>query len=337
VRYKSIKVKTIKTPSFLFLLLFSSSILILLTPYVHAQSSSSTTIEVTININSTVFMPNSMLVIYGKVIPNDSLIVELINPMNRIVHRTQIDVDSRGVFSSVILTFPNPNEQFIEGVYTIVITSSIQGSVYSKAIVFQASNNEISVQQGDTIQQQQQITITRRLDIQLGAPSIIGIDERFSIVARVTMDNTLFNVNASDIKARIIMPDSSARELIFNAIDDGIYATELTLSMVGLHVVTASIEHDGLKASNMASINVTDAPVLNISNTLSRLSKSIDDLNSSIQGLRDDINAGNARLSNSLEQISSSTSQMLALLLPIIGMITIIVALQATIIARRAR
>lgn len=275
-----------------------------------------------------------MLVIYGKVIPNDSLIVELINPMNRIVHRTQIDVDARGVFSSVILTFPNPNDQFIEGTYTLVITSSIQGSVYSKAIVFQASSNEIRVQQGDALQQQQQ-QITRRLDMQLSAPSIIGIDERFSIVARVTMDNTLFNVNASDIKARIIMPDSSARELRFNAIDDGIYATELTLSMVGLHVVTASIEHDGLKASSMASINVTDAPVLNMSNTLSRLSKSIDDLNSSIQGLRNDINASNARLSNSLEQIGSSTNQMLALLLPIIGMITIIVALQATILARR--
>jgi flagellar capping protein FliD len=254
--------------------------------------------------------------------------------MNRIVHRTQIDVDARGVFSSVILTFPNPNDQFIEGTYTLVITSSIQGSVYSKAIVFQASSNEIRVQQGDALQQQQQ-QITRRLDMQLSAPSIIGIDERFSIVARVTMDNTLFNVNASDIKARIIMPDSSARELRFNAIDDGIYATELTLSMVGLHVVTASIEHDGLKASSMASINVTDAPVLNMSNTLSRLSKSIDDLNSSIQGLRNDINASNARLSNSLEQIGSSTNQMLALLLPIIGMITIIVALQATILARR--
>lgn len=329
MRHKGAKIKTTTFIlfSFLFLLLPSSS--------VHAQSSSTTTTAVTININSTVFMPNSMLVIYGKVIPNDSLIVELINPMNRVVHRTQIDVDARGVFSSVILTFPNPNDQFIEGTYTLVITSSIQGSVYSKAIVFQASSNEIRVQQGDALQQQQQ-QITRRLDMQLSAPSIIGIDERFSIVARVTMDNTLFNVNASDIKARIIMPDSSAKELRFNAIDDGIYATELTLSMVGLHVVTASIEHDGLKASSMASINVTDAPVLNMSNTLSRLSKSIDDLNSSIQGLRNDINASNARLSNSLEQIGSSTNQMLALLLPIIGMITIIVALQATILARRS-
>jgi hypothetical protein len=328
LRHKGAKIKTTTFILFSFLLLLLSS------SNVHAQSSSTTTTAVTININSTVFMPNSMLVIYGKVIPNDSLIVELINPMNRIVHRTQIDVDARGVFSSVILTFPNPNDQFIEGTYTLVITSSIQGSVYSKAIVFQASSNEIRVQQGDALQQQQQ-QITRRLDMQLSAPSIIGIDERFSIVARVTMDNTLFNVNASDIKARIIMPDSSARELRFNAIDDGIYATELTLSMVGLHVVTASIEHDGLKASSMASINVTDAPVLNMSNTLSRLSKSIDDLNSSIQGLRNDINASNARLSNSLEQIGSSTNQMLALLLPIIGMITIIVALQATILARR--
>jgi hypothetical protein len=326
LRHKGAKIKTTTFILFSFLLLSSSS--------VHAQSSSTTTTAVTININSTVFIPNSMLVIYGKVIPNDSLIVELINPMNRIVHRTQIDVDAKGVFSSVILTFPNPNDQFIEGTYTLVITSSIQGSVYSKAIVFQASSNEIRVQQGDALQQQQQ-QITRRLDMQLSAPSIIGIDERFSIVARVTMDNTLFNVNASDIKARIIMPDSSARELRFNAIDDGIYATELTLSMVGLHVVTASIEHDGLKASSMASINVTDAPVLNMSNTLSRLSKSIDDLNSSIQGLRNDINASNARLSNSLEQIGSSTNQMLALLLPIIGMITIIVALQATILARK--
>jgi hypothetical protein len=328
LRHKGAKIKTTTFILFSFLLLLLSS------SNVHAQSSSTTT-AVTININSTVFMPNSMLVIYGKVIPNDSLIVELINPMNRIVHRTQIDVDARGVFSSVILTFPNPNDQFIEGTYTLVITSSIQGSVYSKAIVFQASSNEIRVQQGDALQQQQQ-QITRRLDMQLSAPSIIGIDERFSIVARVTMDNTLFNVNASDIKARIVMPDSSAKELRFNAIDDGIYATELTLSMVGLHVVTASIEYDGLKASSMASINVTDAPVLNMSNTLSRLSKSIDDLNSSIQGLRNDINASNARLSNSLEQIGSSTNQMLALLLPIIGMITIIVALQATILARRS-
>ncbi len=290
--------------------------------------------SVTININSTVFFPGSMLVLYGKALPNDSLIVELINPMNRIVHRAQIDVDGRGIFSSIIITFPEPNTQFIEGTYTLVVTSSMQGSVYSKALVFQKEERGIAVQPDVTLQQQQ---ASRRLDIQLSVPSIVGINERASIVARVTLDGILFNVNASDIKARIVMPDSSTIDLGFTAVDDGIYATDLTFNMKGLHVVTASIEHDNLRATGMASIEVIDTPVLNMSNTLSKLNDSIDGLKASIDALRSDINASNAMLTRSLEQIDSSTNQMLAMLLPIIGMITVIVALQATILARRSK
>ncbi len=319
--------RTIKTQS-LFLFSLSLSLSLLLYP-VYAQPQS-----VTININSTIFFPGSMLVLYGKAIPNDSLIVELINPMNRIVHRAQIDVDARGIFSSIIITFPEPNAQFIEGTYTLVVTSSMQGSVYSKALVFQQEDRGIAVQPDVALQQQQ---ATRRLDIQLSTPSIVGINERASIVARVTLDGILFNLNASDIKARVVMPDSSVMALEFTTVDDGIYATDLTFNMKGLHVVTASIEHDNLRATGMASIEVIDAPVLNMSNTLSKLDDSIDGLKASIDALRSDINANNVVLSRSLERIDSSTNQMLAMLLPIIGMITVIVALQATILARRSK
>ena len=293
--------------------------------YVYAQ-------DVSININSTSFTPGSMLVIYGKVTPNDSLIVEVINPQNRIVHRTQIDVDSRGVFSSIVLTFPKPNEQFMEGIYTIVLTSSIQGSVYSRSIVFQESISDIIVvQQGDTLSEDRRV-----LDVSIDAPSIVGINEKINAVVKVTLDGTLININGS-VKARLIMPDTSITDLRLDVIDDGIYVTSFTAASKGLHVLTTTVEYRGSRATDTVGIEVVDTPLLSINDTLLSMNKSIDTLNDSIDGLEYRLDKDSSDIRDELERIKSSSDHALTLLLPIIGMITVIVALQATILARRLK
>jgi hypothetical protein len=293
--------------------------------YVHAQA-------VSININSTSFTPGNMLVLYGRVTPNDSLIAEVINPMNRIVHRTQIDVDATGLFSSIVLTFPNPNEQFIEGVYTVVVTSSMEGSVYSKAVVFQGSIRDIiAVQQGVILSEDRRV-----LDVSINAPSIVGINERINAVIKVTLDGTLFNIDGS-VKARLIMPDTYITDLRLDAIDDGIYSTSFTASSKGLHVLTVTVEHKGSRATDTVGIEVVDTPLLSINDTLLAMNKSIDTLNDSIDGLEYRLDKDSSDIRDELERIRSSSDQTLTLLLPIIGMITVIVALQATLLARRLR
>jgi len=293
--------------------------------YVYAQ-------DVSININSTSFTPGSMLVLYGRVTPNDSLIVEVINPMNRIVHRTQIDVDARGVFSSILLTFPNPNEQFMEGVYTIAVTSSIQGSVYSRSIVFQESiTNIIAVQQGDTLSEDRRV-----LDVSIDAPSIVGVNEKVNAVVKVTLDGTLININGN-VRARLIMPDTAITDLGLDVIDDGIYTTSFTAVSKGLHVITVTVEHKGSRATDTAGIEVVDTPLLSINDTLLAMNKSIDTLKDSMDNLEYRLDNDSSEIRDELERIKSSSDQALTLLLPIIGMITVIVALQATILARRLR
>ena len=290
-----------------------------------------------------------MLLVYGKGIPQDSLIVEVINPAGRLVHRAQVDIDVDGTYSKIILTFPKPDDvNFIQGTYTIAARSAVrQDMVQSRLFVFQAQEQSSTIaqqpiQDGSGTPTMEQVststnTTTRRLEIRLSAPPTIGINEHATILAKVTLDGILLKSDASALQAKLIMPDAKVREVQFNLVDDGILTADLSSGIVGEHVIVARFMYGELVAYDAVSIVVQDSPVLTLSSELARLNSSIDNLNASITKFMRDEEEKDGRLEKSIAELSDANGQMLSLLLPIVGMITVVVALQATILAKRSR
>ncbi len=323
-------------------------IIIVTNSIVYAQESS----LLTLNLNKSIFLPGDMLLVYGKGIARDSLIVEIINPAGRLVHRAQVDVDVDGTYSRIILTFPKPDDvNFMQGTYTIAARSAIrQDVVQSRLFVFQA---QVQEQQPITQQPVQDGLGTsagistapiggavsgssiRRLELGLSAPTTVGINEHARVLAKVTLDGILLKGEQSMLQARLIMPDGKVRELQFSAVDDGIFTAEFTSNLPGEHVIVARFAYNELLAYDALSIVVQESPVLTLSNELSRLSSGIENLNARLDSFIKDDAGKDERLEDSIARLRDANGQMLALLLPIVGMIAIVVALQATILARK--
>ena len=288
---------------------------------------------------------------YGKGIARDSIIVEIINPAGRLVHRAQVDVDVDGTYSRVILTFPKPDDvNFMQGTYTIAARSAVrQDLVQSRLFVFQAQAQEQQQQQpiAEPVQdglgvsagreQASGTSSIRRLELGLSAPTSIGINEHARVLAKVTLDGILLKSEQSMLQARLIMPDGKVRELQFSAVDDGIFTAEFTSNLAGEHVIVARFAYNELLAYDAISIVVQESPVLTLSSELARLSSGIENLNARLDSFIKDDAGKDERLEDSIARLRDANGQMLALLLPIVGMITVVVALQATILAKRSR
>ncbi|MCS7141049.1 MAG: hypothetical protein NZ888_02550 [Candidatus Nitrosocaldus sp.] len=305
----------------------------------------------TLNLSKSIFLPGDMLVVYGKGIARDSLIVEIINPAGRLVHRAQVDVEPDGTYTRVILTFPKPDDvNFMQGTYTIAARSAVrQDMVQGRLFIFQAQEQ---VQPPTALQQQVQDgtgagTVTgtglvpeqagRRLELRLSAPPSLGINEHARVLAKVTLDGVLLKSDASSLQARLIMPDSRAREVQFTAVDDGVFTAEFASDMPGEHVIVARFAYSDLLAYDAVSVVVQESPVLTLSGELSRLSSGIESLNARLDRFVRDDATKDAAFEDAMRRLSDANTQMLSLLLPIVGMITVVVALQATILARRSR
>ncbi|MEM4275803.1 MAG: hypothetical protein QXT65_07980 [Candidatus Nitrosocaldaceae archaeon] len=282
-----------------------------------------------LELNQKVYAPNDKLVIFGKAIPNDSLILELFNPTGNLIYRTQIDTNSNGEFADIVLIWPEPDEEkFRIGTYTLVLTSSINRE-------FKASEVMIYQIQQSTDGKEE---IPNKLSLELSLPSIIEVKEEIPIIVYVTLNDTPL-VGVESIIGQVKYPNTDTTTLEnFISTDEGLYEVKFSSNMEGYHSVVVKVKHGGLIASKVAVIKVN---------------KIMEPINKSVEMLREDMNKRidilDERLSNntlnikkeiestneSIKSISPSIGQLTSLLLPIIGMIAVIVALQATILAKR--
>ncbi len=284
-----------------------------------------------LELNKKSFTPNDKLVIFGSASARDSLIIELFNPTGNLVFRTQIDVKPNGKFAEILFIWPEPDEQrFRIGTYTLIARSSIYKDIsVSEVIRFQIKEEKMV---------EEQEIIEQRLMLDASIPSIASINDSIPIIVYASLNNSPL-IGLEEINGLIIMPDDDEQELTFEPLLDGIYKSEFNASKEGYHTIIINAEHQGLIANKVFIIKVEDM-------VTDKLSSKIDDIDRS---LRDSIDQLDAKLLNntlsiredvdsmkdSIDNVSSAIGQLSALLLPIVGMIAIIVALQATILSRR--
>ncbi len=280
-----------------------------------------------LSVNQRIFSPGDTLVTFGKGIPNDNLIAELYNPAGRLILRVQIDVGVEGSFSKIMLKWPQPDtDKFRFGTYTLIVTSSKNPeSNASDALIFQPI---VNLQQG----------VERKLDVQLSIPSVIGRNESATLIAQVTMNGVLVKGDPAETLKNSFtrFPDGTLKTINnFTALEDGIYVTKFSSPMLGQHTVHVQAYHQGLVASGVAGVYVTNGPILSVGSEIDRLNSNVESLRQETVGKTAEISRAVQDIGSEVQKISSAAGQVTSLLLPIIGMIAIIVALQATILAKR--
>lgn len=309
-----LNVKQMLTAAAFVLILSSSSSTLIHDTYAQAVITAST--------NQKSFAPRDMLVVFGKTFPNDSLIAELFNPQNRLVLRAQIDAGVEGSFSRILMQWPTtPDEKFSFGTYTLTLTSSTNRE--SKTfLVFRFSDVPTGTQGEE-----------RRLDLQVSLPPTIGQSETAKLIIEVSINGVLVKGSVEDTLkgSRIYYPDGSIVPISnFKVIDDGIYVADFNSTMIGHHIIHIQAFSQGLLANTAVGVFVEEGTILS-------LGKEIGRVNDNLEKLRAETIERNNDLAKAVEKVSDAAGQVTSLLLPVLGVIAVMVALQATLLSRRAR
>jgi len=271
-------------------------------------------------VNEKTFVIGDRLIISGNSSrPNDVLIVELFNSKAERVLITQIDTDANGDFRKELLKWPVPSQDYPYGTYSLVVISRLdEERRVTEALRF----DPIPGLEGN---------VGLDLATQISVPPVIGINESARVLVQVTINGVLVKGDAKETLAdsHIHFPDGSVKAIEnFTVLEDGVYFTDFGSSMLGHHTIHVEAFQQGLIANSISMVLVQEGSV-------SSLSKEVSELNANVDALRQETVEKTEELSSSVTRIESASGQVTSLLLPIIGMIAIIVALQATMLARR--
>ncbi len=272
-----------------------------------------------LELNKEIFIPDDKLVVFGNTLPNDSLIIELFNPTGNMIYRSQLDIEASGNFASLLLIWPEPdNDKFRIGMYTLLVTSSIKGEKSSKILLYQL--REVGNERNDIA--------LNRLSLSLSMPSNVNVGEEIPIIANVRL-NDLPLIGLESIDGVIDTPTGLAKLDSFISLDDGIYQTSFKSNITGYHTVIINIKHRDLSAKEINIIKIESND-----NELSRINSEINSIKVLVSNKTDSIDNAISSINNSIVKVTGAIGQLTSLLLPILGMIAIIIALQATILAK---
>ena len=290
---------------------------------------------ITANTNQRSYTIKDTLVVYGKSLPNDSLITELFNPKGRLVSRNQIDVGVEGSFSKILLEWQNPNESYPFGVYTLTVMSSLDQELRTN-LVFKFTD----VASGAVSQE-------RRLELQVSVSPVIGKNETAKIIVKVLLNGVLVMGSAEETlkDSRIYFPNGTVGPIDnFSSIDDGIYLADFGSNLEGHHTILVEAFHQGLIASNAQGVIVEEGRVLSLGKEILRVNENLEKLRAETieknNQLADDVQSVTdavEKVTESVDRVSQASGQVSSLLLPVIGMIVVVVVLQATMLSKRAK
>ena len=278
--------------------------------------------ELTLEINQKAFVVGDRLIVSGTSVPNDSLIAELFNPRSDVVSRTQITVDANGNFEKELMRWPAvPTQKFPFDTYSLVVRSTLnEDRRATEALDFKLTVTPDIPQDGE-----------RELAVQLSVPSTVGINETARIIVQVTINDILISGDPEEMlgDSHIHYPNGITEPIeTFTVLEDGVYFTDFRGRMLGHHTIHVEAFREGLIANSVSGVMVQEGSFLS-------LTREVSELNANVEGLRQETVEKTGELSSSVSRIESASGQVTSLLLPIIGMIAIIVALQATMLARK--
>jgi hypothetical protein len=296
-----------------------------------------------------VYSDGQPLLVYGRALPNEPLIIRLFAPDGTIAKFDQITADNNGDFDHILIRWPNATTNFAYGTYSVeTLSSKEQGASQKIDVKF--------VQSSDLVE----VPIQRTLNTIVFAPQTAAINQPVRVFVQVTSDGLLVAGSPSKLlgTSHVHLPDGTVVSLSnsFQSLHQGIYYTDYTPTQEGTYVFHIVAFNQGTISHGSAATVVLKQNIEGISNQIIKLntvldstSQELDKLKSEIGGFgqvldtsqksitqaNQNINKSVTSMSESVSKVEEASGQVNSLFLPVVALIAIIIALQITILARR--
>ncbi len=296
-----------------------------------------------------VYSDGQPLLVYGKALPNEPLIIRLFAPDGTIAKFDQITADNNGDFDHILIRWPNATTNFAYGTYSVeTLSSNEQGASQKIDVKFVQSSSLVEV------------PIQRTLNTIVFAPQTAAINQPVRVFVQVTSDGLLVAGSPAKLlgTSHVHLPDGTVVNLSnsFQSLHQGIYYTDYTPTQEGTYVFHIVAFNQGTISHGSAATVVLKQNIEGISNQIIKLntvldstSQELDKLKSEIGGFgqvldtsqksitqaNQNINKSVTSMSESVSKVEEASGQVNSLFLPVVALIAIIIALQITILARR--
>ena len=296
-----------------------------------------------------VYSEGQPLLVYGKALPNEPIIIRLFAPDGTISQFDQITADNSGDFSHILIRWPNATTTYAYGTYAVeAIASKEQG---------QSQKIDIKFAPSSTLEK---VPIQRVVNTIVFAPQTAAINQTFRVFVQVTSDGLLVAGSPSKLlgTSHVHLPSGDVLSLAssFKTLHQGLYYVDYVPIQEGTYVFHIVAFDQGTISHGSAATVVLKQNIEGISNQILKLnsvldstSQELDKLKTEIRGFgnvldtsqqsisqaNQNINKSVTSMSESVKNIEEASGQFNSLFLPVVALIAIIIALQITILARR--
>ena len=302
-----------------------------------------------ISTDSEVYSEGQPMLVYGKALPNEPLIIRLFAPDGTIAQFNQITADNSGDFNHILIRWPNATTNYPYGTYSVEAIATKENGTSQKIDVKFASNSTLI-----------KVPIQRILVVSVYAPQTAAINQTFRVFVQVTSDGLLVAGSPSKLlnTSHVHMPDGSVVNLSnsFKVLHQGLYYVDFTPNQEGTYVFHITALNQGTVSNGSVatlvikqSIEGISEQIIHLNSVLGETSSELDKLKTEIQGLgqvmdssqrsiaqaNQNINNSVSSMSESVKNIEDASTQLNSLFFPVVALIAIIIALQITILARR--
>jgi len=296
-----------------------------------------------------VYSDEQPLLVYGKALPNDGLILRLFAPDGTIAKFDQIAADGKGEFLHVLINWPSPSTTFPYGTYTVEVISNQEKGLSQKIDVKFAPSSELV-----------EVPVQRTVNTLVFAPQTAAVNVPIRIFVQTTSDGVLVGGSPEKLlgTSHVHLPTGEVNSLAlsFKTLHQGIYYVDYTPDQEGTYVFHIVSFNQGTVSHGSAATVVLKQDIEGISNQILQLnsilhstSKELDKLKNetkffgstleksqtSLIETNENIDSSVKLISDSVGNIEEASGQFNSLFLPIVALIAVIIALQITILARR--
>lgn len=289
-------------------------------------------------VNQDSFLPGDILVVYGKSFPNDTLVFRIFDPADKAVRIESAKADSTGSFTAQIFTWPQPSKNYVFGRYLIEAASTIVPTYKETHTVSFSDSPSVG-----PLQSQPGI-----LSVKLDSPTEISVGKTFRIFVQVTFDGALVNVEDPNqlLSSSHIHSGNATINLAgkFVKLHEGIYYADVRLDKEGTYIIHAIafyrgfLTHDSKVVSSGSSIGEVQDSVNRLKTELDKTSHDLNatrtDITQAVNDARTAIKEDLQTATGTVDQLKDASGQINSIILPILALISVIIALQISLFAR---
>jgi hypothetical protein len=304
----------------------------------------------TLLVEEDVYTPGETMVIYGAGAPNDSLIVRIFDPSGIAIRIDNIETTSDGFFREAIFRWPEPEVSVPFGSYAVEVISSLD----------RVDMRRVEVTFAEAVEEAEgpRLPVTHTLGIKLDSPAQAAINEPFRVFIQVTFDGALVAVEEAAVPELLGTSHLHSGNTTISLEDklkrlhEGLYYADVTIEEEGAYIIHSVAFHRGLLSHDSKVITATSSSISTIQESVRELDLRLNSTNRELQNLqqgieetRESLNNTQSAITDSVEDARSSidsqitgmeqaAGQINSLILPVLALISVIIALQVSLFAR---